>query len=64
MVLCISLKYRCIQDRMSEFCFPFFPHPLLTLLMGGDESCLQVRTRGMNREGEGWWDTAAKSVSF
>lgn len=54
--------FACIQDRMSEFSFPFSPHPLHTTLKGGDGSCLQVRPRRMAREG--WWDMAAGLGEF
>lgn len=40
---------------MPESSLPFSPHPLPlpTSLKGGDESFLQVRTRGMARVGVG-----------
>lgn len=47
---------------MSEFRFPY-PHPPLTLLMGGDERCVQVRSSGVTGVGEGWWDMAADKES-
>jgi hypothetical protein len=49
----------------AEFSFPFFPHPLPTLLKGGDENCQQVRARGTARVGVvglGCW-TGKESLS-
>lgn len=58
----IALRFSLLmlhRDSMSESSLPFSPHTPPTSLKGGDESCLQVSTRGTARVGGRGGDRAA-----